>query len=431
MASRESRGGNLRRMVAEPVGVGRLLADRYRLLSQLGRGGMGTVWLATDAVLGRQVAIKEVTFAAAAPEERRLLRERTLREARAAARFEHPRVTTVHDVVETDGMPWIVMEYVPSRTLTQVIRDLGPMPPHLVARIGMDLLGALQAAHRAGIVHRDVKPDNVLVDSEWRAWLTDFGIATSSGDSGLTQRGVLLGSPSYMSPERARNEDPGPPADMWSLGATLFTAVEGRPPFDRGAPMPTLIAVLSEPPAPMVAAGALSPVLSGCLTKDPARRMTAEHVRPALQAAMVEPPPSAIRQATAPQWLPAENQRRPDVEHENHRGPDVEQMDLAELSSLAKATASALAGKAARKAARKAVGSASARLSGRPSRHAERDLPVPPPATTPAPSHAAEKRPKWRFRRRWVVVPLAIVVVVIALVIAVLLYLFGALDGAL
>lgn len=401
-------------MVADPVGVGRILAGRYTLRSQLGRGGMGTVWLASDAVLGRQVAVKEVTFDAAAAQDRHLLRERTLREARAAARFTHPRVTTVHDVVEEDGRPWIVMEHVPSRTLAQVIREQGPMPAHLVARVGTDLLGALKAAHNAGIVHRDVKPDNVLIDTEWRAWLTDFGIATSSGDTGLTEKGILLGSPSYMSPERARNEEPGPPADMWSLGATLFTAVEGRPPFDRGEAMATLIAVMTDPPARMVAAGALAPVLLGCLIKDPGRRMTAEHAQAALEDVMVQPGGPSERMATRPQ---------PDFDVEDH-GTQVERLDLAELSALAKSTAkstaTALAGRAARKAAR-----ASARVQSRSTSPSPTSQPPSPPRR-----RAAEKS-RWRFRRRWVVIPLVIALVVVVVLVVLALAVFGALDNVL
>lgn len=395
-------------MMADPGGVGRIVAGRYTLRSALGRGGMGTVWLASDAVLGRQVAIKEVTFEAAAVSERQQLRERTLREARAAARFEHPRVTTVHDVVEEDGRPWIVMEHVPSRTLAQVLREQGPMPPHLVARVGMDLLGALHAAHHAGIVHRDVKPDNVLVDTQWRAWLTDFGIATSSGESGLTETGILLGSPSYMSPERARNEEPAPPADVWSLGATLFTAVEGRPPFHRGAAMATLLAVMADPPAPMVAAGPLTPVLRGCLIKDPAQRLTVEQAQAALESVLHEPAASHLQGATEP--LAAPNSYRQETK--------VERLDLAELSALAKAT-STLAGKAARKAA----DSASARLQNRPS-----PGPGGPPAPPPSPPAARGQRPRWRFRRRWIVVPLVIAVVLCVAVVLLVAYLLGALE---
>src|SRR4051794_32432200 len=160
---------------------------------------MGTVWLATDRVLERQVALKEVTFSVhLTDEEREILRERTLREARAAARLDHPRVTTVYDVVEEDGKPWLVMEHVSARSLQSILEEEGPLDPVAVALIGLDVLAALDAAHHAGIVHRDVKPANVLVDPEGHARLTDFGIATTTGDSSLTTQGALIGSPSYM-----------------------------------------------------------------------------------------------------------------------------------------------------------------------------------------------------------------------------------------
>jgi serine/threonine protein kinase len=401
-------------MMADPVGVGRVLAGRYTLRTPLGRGGMGTVWLATDSVLGRQVAIKEVTFDAAAVEERRLLRERTLREARAAARFQHPRVTTVHDVIEEDGRPWIVMEHVPSRTLARVLQENGPMPPDLVSRIGMDLLGALEAAHRAGIVHRDVKPDNVLIGAQWRAWLTDFGIATSSGESGLTEAGILLGSPSYMSPERARNEIPAPAADVWSLGATLFTAVEGRPPFDRGDAMSTLLAVITEPPAPLTYAGPLTPVLLGCLTKDPARRMTVDQVRAGLNRVLRGPAPARIRPAAPPP-----------IAYVHRQQTKVERLAVADLSALAKATRS-LASKAANRTAENAP----AGMYGRPSAIAGRP-PDPPTPQMPIrqPAQPAPQRPRWRFKRRWVVVPIVVVLLLCVAAVVLVIYLLGSLEG--
>ncbi len=397
--------------MAEPAGVGRVLAGRYTLRTALGRGGMGTVWLATDSVLGRQVAIKEVTFEAAAVEERRLLRERTLREARAAARFEHPRVTTVHDVIEEDGRPWIVMEHVPSHTLAQVLQEKGPMPADLVSRIGMDLIGALQAAHRAGIVHRDVKPDNVLIGAQWRAWLTDFGIATSSGESGLTEEGILLGSPSYMSPERARNEVPSPAADVWSLGATLFTAAEGRPPFDRGDAMSTLLAVITEPPAPLTYAGPLTPVLLGCLTKDPAQRLTLDQVRAGLNRVLTGPAPAMMRPAAPPP--PAYVPRQP---------TKVERLAIADLSALAKAT---------RTLASKAQKVAEGASAGAPRRPTGARGPAHPPVLNPPMRHPARPapRPKWRFKRRWVVVPLVIVLLLCLAAVGLVVYLLGALEG--
>jgi len=381
---------------------------------------MGTVWRASDLLLGRDVAIKEVVYPDyLTAEDHALLRERTMREARAAARFTHPNVTTVHDVVEEDGRPWIVMEFVPSRTLAQLVHEQGPLPVERVARIGMDLIDALQAAHQAGIVHRDVKPGNVLIDAQWRAWLTDFGIATSSLDSSITTEGVLLGSPSYMSPERARNEQSGPPGDLWSLGATLYTAVEGRPPFERGEAMATLLAVANEPPNPPAAAGSLAPVLLGCLTKEPTQRMDAEQVRSALERALRDPPTALL---TPPPGPTADSRARGDAVE---RGNLVERIDLHQLSALAATTAGRVASKAARRVNAHLDRSGTERptlVEPQPGAQG-----VAPPSARPA-SEPAPRR--WRFRRRWVAVPLLVVILlVVALVIGAVL-LLGALGDA-
>ncbi|TDD19500.1 serine/threonine protein kinase, partial [Kribbella turkmenica] len=248
--------------------VGRLLAGRYRLLATLGRGGMGVVWQARDELLGRTVAVKQILLPPELPDtEREILRRRTLREARSAGRLSHPNVVTVFDVVEEDGRPWIVMEMVDSTTLADAIREYGPLPPGEVARIGLQVLAALQAAHRAGVLHRDVKPSNVLLTGEGRVVLTDFGIATLEGDPSLTTSGALLGSPAFIAPERVQAQGVGTESDLWSLGATMYTAVEGRPPYDRGAALPTLAAAVTEPPDPPRLAGPLWPVLDGLLRK--------------------------------------------------------------------------------------------------------------------------------------------------------------------
>ncbi|MCW2666074.1 MAG: serine/threonine protein kinase, partial [Frankiales bacterium] len=268
---------------------GRTVGGRYRLIEPLGRGGMGTVWRAEDAVLGRQVAVKEVAFPhGLSDEDRENLRERTRREARAAARLDHPSAVTVYDVVEEDGQPWLVLELVEARTLAELVRSDGPLTVRETAHVGLALLGALEAAHAQGIVHRDVKPSNVLISRTGstglgRVVLTDFGIATSAGDASITSTGLLLGSPSYISPERARGLPPGPAADLWSLGATLFTAVEGRPPYDKGEPLPTLTAVVTGDQEPYVAAGPLVPVLDGLLAPDPDRRLSSSQARALLQ----------------------------------------------------------------------------------------------------------------------------------------------------
>jgi len=284
----------------------RVVAGRYRLLARLGSGGMGTVWRAEDAVLGREVAVKEVTFPPGLSDpDRDVLRERTRREARAAARLDHPSAVTVFDVVEQDGAAFLVMELVEARTLAEAVRADGPLSPPDAARVGLAVLGALRAAHARGIVHRDVKPGNVLLctgyGAKGRVVLTDFGIATSAGDPSITSTGLLLGSPSYIAPERARGQQPGPPSDLWSLGATLFTAVEGRPPFDAGDPMSTVTAVVTGEHAPYVAAGPLEPVLAGLLERDPDARLDATAATRMLEtvAATVGSPAAPPRPADA------------------------------------------------------------------------------------------------------------------------------------
>src|SRR5215207_4606207 len=327
----------------------RIVAGRYAVGEVLGRGGMGTVWLATDKVLQRRVALKEVTFSIhLTDEERDILRERTMREARAAARLDHPCVTHVFDVVEEDGRPWLVMEHVPARSLQEIVEDQGPLPPPVVARIGLDVLAALEAAHAEGIVHRDVKPANVLVSENGRARLTDFGIATTTGDSSLTTQGALIGSPSYMAPERAAGGQPGGSVDLWSLGATLYTAVEGRLAFDRGDPVATLMAVATEPPEQLRLAGPLTPVLMGLLTKDPAQRATPAQARRDLQA---------VAAGDAPTWTPGPPPGPPPPRspappaREAARQPSVERIDADDLRRLAEASRAVL-GSVARDSAR-------------------------------------------------------------------------------
>ncbi|MDQ1674930.1 MAG: eukaryotic-like serine/threonine-protein kinase [Actinomycetota bacterium] len=280
---------------------GRLVAGRYRLLDQLGKGGMGAVWRARDEVLGREVAVKEVLLPPTVSDAARDgLIERTRREARLAARLNHPNVVTVFDVVDDDHWPWLVMELVPSRSLTEIVESEGPLPPARVAAVGLQLLGALDAAHRAGVLHRDVKPGNVLITPEGRVVLGDFGIARLEGDPGLTGTGLVMGSPAYMAPERARGHPVGPASDLWSLGATLYTAVEGRAPFSRDGALPTLTAVVTDDPDPFRLAGPLAPVLSRVLDRDPTRRPGSAELRAALQPLATAPPPSTRATAAPP-----------------------------------------------------------------------------------------------------------------------------------
>ncbi|MEP6695966.1 MAG: serine/threonine-protein kinase [Pseudonocardiales bacterium] len=280
---------------------GRTIGGRYALQSTIGAGGMGTVWRAFDVVLRREVAVKEVLLPPGVPPaERVMLCERTLREAKAAASLNVASVVTIYDVVEEDDRPWIVMELLEARSLAEIIRTDGPLPPEAVADVGVQVIGALSAAHRAGILHRDVKPGNILVAAGGRATLTDFGVARTTGDSALTSTGLLLGSPCYISPERARGREPGPASDLWSLGATLFAAVEGHPPYDLGDPLPTLTAIVTDPPAPFHRAGPLTEVLTGLLEKDPDLRWDADRAAAALRAAE----PSAL----APELVSADHE---------------------------------------------------------------------------------------------------------------------------
>jgi tRNA A-37 threonylcarbamoyl transferase component Bud32 len=255
------------------------IAKRYRLSHTVGSGGMGRVWLARDEMLHRDVAIKEVQPPDWMTEaERDELGQRTLREARTAARLSHPNVVQIYDVVYAEGSPWIVMEYVRSRSLHQVVEADGPLPPERVAEIGLKVLDALVAAHRAGVLHRDVKPHNVLIADDGRVVLTDFGLATFDGDSAVTRQGMVMGSPQYVAPERARDGASTIEADMWSLGATLYAAVEGRSPFARPTTLATLTALATSPPDPPQRAGPLRPVLAGLLRKEPRQRFTAGEV---------------------------------------------------------------------------------------------------------------------------------------------------------
>jgi eukaryotic-like serine/threonine-protein kinase len=261
-----------------------VVGGRYRLRVAIGTGGMGTVWQATDTVLHRDVAVKEVVVPPGmAGADRHAMHERTLREARAAAALSHPSVVQVYDVVTEGGRPWIIMELLQARSLAEMIIQDGPLAPRAVAKIGVALLGALEVAHSAGVLHRDVKPANVLICTDGRCVLTDFGVARMPSESNLTTPGMVLGSPHFISPERAVGGKFGPPSDLFSLGVTLYTAVEGRPPFDRGDPFDTMRAVVEEEPARMVRAGTLAGVLTGLLEKDPDRRWDVNRSRSALR----------------------------------------------------------------------------------------------------------------------------------------------------
>ncbi len=261
----------------------------------LGQGGMGTVWRGQDLLLQRPVAVKKVELPMHLPAvEREALRQRVLREARAAARVSHPRLVTIFDVVEEEGTVFLVQELVDAPTLKDVVTERGPMPPTEVARIGRQLVDGLAAAHANGVVHRDVKPSNVMVREDGSVKLADFGIASVHGDPQLTATGLVIGSPAYMAPEQATGGVITPAADLWSLGATLYFALEGVPPFGRADTLSTLTAVVNEPPRATVNAGGLSPLLDRLLVKDSATRAAHDEVVRLLDAVATPGAPTAL-----------------------------------------------------------------------------------------------------------------------------------------
>jgi serine/threonine protein kinase len=270
-----------------------LLAGRYRLGAVIGVGGMGVVWRGHDELLGRDVAVKEMIWPPHLTEqERQIACRRATREAQMAGRLSHRNVVRIYDIVEEDGHPCIVMEFLPYKSLRQILDEEGPVPPARAAQIGLGVLGALSAAHAEGILHRDVKPANILVGQDGRVVLTDFGIARAADSPTLTADGTVLGSPSYIAPERARGgpSGAGAPGDLWALGASLFAAVEGHPPFERDGALATLTAVVADEPEQATHAGPLEPVISGLLRKDPAQRLGAAEAGELLRRA-AEPLP--------------------------------------------------------------------------------------------------------------------------------------------
>ncbi len=274
--------------VAEPGG--RLLKGRYQLTSEIARGGVGTVWRATDLVIKREVAVKELRLPAdLSRSERESLLQRTTREARVAGRLTHPGLVTVLDVVDEDERPWIVMELVEASTLEEIIQVGGPLPYQRVAEIGLQLIDALRVAHEEGIVHRDVKPDNVMINAAGRVVLTDFGLAAWNGESALSSSGRIIGSPAYIPPERAKAGPVGPESDLWSLGATLYAAVEGYPPYDRKGYIKILRQEPLDEPKEAANAGPLAPVLAGLLKVEPAERLTGENAAKMLRIAALAP----------------------------------------------------------------------------------------------------------------------------------------------
>ncbi|HZK50659.1 MAG TPA: serine/threonine-protein kinase [Actinomycetota bacterium] len=304
----------------------RQVSGRYSLTEPLGRGGMGTVWAADDTLLKRRVAVKEVKLPPSIPlAERDAIKARATREARAAAQLSHPNVVTIFDVIEDDGT-YIVMELVGAPTLAETVRESGPLNYRQAARIGLDVLDALEAAHAKGIIHRDVKPGNVMCPPGGRAKLADFGIASLKGDPKITTTGMIMGSPSFMAPEQATGQATGPATDLWSLGATLYFATEGVPPFDRGQPIPTLTAVVHDDAPSPQGAGALGPVIAALMSKESEDRPDPAELRPMLvdvaegrQADVsteVYAPPVEREEEATPRPAPAPGPETPPTPHE-------------------------------------------------------------------------------------------------------------------
>ncbi|MGW0826380.1 serine/threonine-protein kinase [Streptomyces sp. NPDC002845] len=278
------------------------IASRYRLAEPVGQGGMGRVWRATDEILDRPVAVKELWLDGPAEEEDpQTRRERALREARASARIDHPNVVRVYDVAEEAGRLWIVMELVDAPSLEKVVHEDGPLGVRETARVGVALAEALRRVHAAGVLHRDIKPGNVLLGPGGRVVLTDFGIAALQDARPLTAAGVLIGSPEYIPPERATSHPTGPAADLWALGATLCTALTGRSPFARGSTAETLLAIVYDEPELPGDTCPLTPLLRRMLAKDPAARPGLDEIVAYLTPVALAPDPA---EQPPPDWRP-------------------------------------------------------------------------------------------------------------------------------
>ncbi|MFI5827348.1 serine/threonine-protein kinase [Streptomyces sp. NPDC051578] len=334
----------------QQTGAGAVLASRYRLVEPIGSGGMGKVWRAHDELLHRTVAVKELTAGLyVAQADREVLHARTQKEARAAARIQHPAVVTVHDVLEHDDRPWIVMEYIDGPSLADAAKAAGRIEPREAARIGLHVLGALRAAHAVGVLHRDVKPGNVLLAKDGRVLLTDFGIAAIEGDTSITRTGELVGSIDYLAPERVTGGAPDPASDLWSLGATLYTAVEARSPFRRTSPISSLQAVVNDEPPALRQAGALGPVITALLRKDPAERPSAQEAERMLLEAMEGREPKAA-QAYVPTRALSSEELAPAQEARTERAPETRTAQLDEQPGPAPLPANPAGGRVRRAA---------------------------------------------------------------------------------
>jgi eukaryotic-like serine/threonine-protein kinase len=287
---------------------------RYSLVRELGRGGMGAVWLAQDTMLGRDVAVKELMVPGGVPhDERAVYQERVLREARIASRLTDPAVVTVYDLIKEDDQTYIVMELIKAPTLTELVQQNGPLAATAAAKLAEQLLSALEAAHESGVVHRDVKPGNVMVPAKGTAKLTDFGIAQSLDDPRLTLTGVLIGSPAYMSPERLSGGAASPAWDLWALGATLFFAVEGRGAFERATTSATMLAVMTERADLRLCRGPLAELIMGLLEPNPEARIRVPRARQLIEQALSgrrPAEPATVQTAPVPQPPPFQYEYR-------------------------------------------------------------------------------------------------------------------------
>ncbi|MEU1184372.1 serine/threonine-protein kinase [Streptomyces sp. NPDC005820] len=328
----------------------RVIAGRYRLEAKLGRGGMGVVWRATDELLGRRVAVKElIQDGTLSAEEARGRRDRTLREARAVAQLSHPHIIVVHDVVEDDERPYIVMDLIKGGSLADRIAEHGPLAPDEAARIGIALLGAVRAAHAAGVLHRDIKPANVLLEGDSdRVVLTDFGIAQVAGATTLTETGSFVGSPEYTAPERMSGARTGPESDLWSLGALLCTALSGESPFRRDSLGGILHAVVFAEIRTPAEAAPLLPVVRGLLERDPERRLAPAEAERLLRAYLdTGRTPESVGSGYTPtqEDLPARSRptgrfRRPSARSDQPRQPEDARAEQSRRSEPSRSGAS-------------------------------------------------------------------------------------------